>query len=188
MLSGVANQNQRRLNMAKLSEPVAKALETLMECHNYDTRTVVHLIARATKYGNSDEVELLRCENFNDILSALVDGFASSDAINSTESPNVVAADNGLILTEEELSSIAKSLGTFMPGRVVKIIKSHQALLSANAELSFRNMKLQDEVNSSNHRRESAEMSKDYAWMLYKQIDKINAEYLAKIKALEELK
>lgn len=71
--------------------------------------------------------------------------FASSDAPETTASPSEAAADKGLILTEEELYAIENSYGLYTPAlaeryhNVVDIIASHRSLLSANAELSFKN-------------------------------------------------
>lgn len=95
--------------MSKLSEPVAKALQALLKACKGDTMVFMRTITgnySAHEYFHDlqDEILLLRCANFDDILVALNSGLPK--AIKTTEQPSAAAAVEGLegILTEEELN------------------------------------------------------------------------------------
>ncbi len=144
--------------MAKLSEPIAKAFETLMNRCKGDVLEFLRILSHGTIHIDYNEshynaVALLRCVNINDLILAIAEGLPQ--AIKATEQPSKAAAVEG-ILTEEELNNlILRLLSTahscekhpefLETGDLIKIVKEipkfikyYQSILSANAELSFK--------------------------------------------------
>lgn len=144
--------------MNKLSEPVAKALEKLSLHCKGDNIMIMRIIVgnySPEQYSLQlfDEIYLIRQAPFNNILIALVESLKDGKA---TEQPSAAAAVEG-ILTEEELNKLefinndSSQQITLNKKSIRELITSHRHLLSANAELSFKNQKLKEICKKSFH-------------------------------------
>ena len=87
------------------------------------------------------------------------------------------------ILTEEELNKIENSYGVYLPGLaerypdVVNLISSNRTLLSANAELSFKNQKYKEILDKLDAHMDFSDQMRSNEVMVFEDVSGINQTF-----------